>query len=373
MTAHLSACRILSLAAALWLCPDAHAQLYRTYLASDGSDANPCTLTQPCRLLPAALNAVRDGGEVWMLDSANYNSAKVVIAKSVTIMAVPGATGSIVTSGGPAIEIPARPPSVPEYLPVASSVTLRNLAIRPVNTNGTTGISMTSAGLTLDNCSIAGVLTAIWAQESAVYIKGSSITRGHVAYPVLEIGGYELILANTDVLGDVYLSSRFTTVSNSTLQGRVALQGESVVISGTTIAGSISAIGGIGATSKVDLVQTTVRGIVGVTSDGVGTHMSVSVHQSRILQSGVHMVARGSGTMFVAVTDSVIANATLAGIWAQSVNGGPSKVFVSGSTITGSQIAFWNDGGYTFESAGNNALRGNELDYSGTITVVPLK
>lgn len=49
----------------------AHAQLFRAYLAIGGSDSNPGTLPAPCRLLPAALNAVADGGEVWMLDSAN--------------------------------------------------------------------------------------------------------------------------------------------------------------------------------------------------------------------------------------------------------------------------------------------------------------
>ena len=33
----------------------AHAQLFRAYLSLNGSDANPCTLVAPCRLLPAAL------------------------------------------------------------------------------------------------------------------------------------------------------------------------------------------------------------------------------------------------------------------------------------------------------------------------------
>src|SRR5258706_4819435 len=74
------------------------AGLFRAYLASDGNDANPCTLTLPCRLLPAALTAVADGGEVWMLDSANYNAAQVNITKSVSILAVTGAPGSLVAA-----------------------------------------------------------------------------------------------------------------------------------------------------------------------------------------------------------------------------------------------------------------------------------
>src|SRR6185503_13920086 len=75
---------------ALGLAASAHAQLFRAYLSGSGSDTNPCTLVAPCRLLPAALNAVASGGEIWMLDSANYNSSTVNITKSVSILAIPG-------------------------------------------------------------------------------------------------------------------------------------------------------------------------------------------------------------------------------------------------------------------------------------------
>jgi hypothetical protein len=98
----------------------AHAQLFRTYLTLDGDDANPCTLPQPCRLLPAALAAVATGGEIWMLDSANYNTGPVSVTKSVTILAIPGALGSVVALGGNALDIS-----------TTGAVTLRNLNILP--------------------------------------------------------------------------------------------------------------------------------------------------------------------------------------------------------------------------------------------------
>jgi hypothetical protein len=87
------------LLAACLACASAHAQVFRAYLDASGSDANPCTLAQPCRLLPAALAAVASGGEIWLLGSANYNSGPVAIGKSVTILAVPGAVGSVVALG----------------------------------------------------------------------------------------------------------------------------------------------------------------------------------------------------------------------------------------------------------------------------------
>jgi hypothetical protein len=91
----------------LLLSATAQAQLFRAYLAPDGLDANPCTLAAPCRLLPAALAAVTDGGEIWMLDSANYNAGPVNVAKSVSILAVPARWAASSHSGGP--ESPSRP------------------------------------------------------------------------------------------------------------------------------------------------------------------------------------------------------------------------------------------------------------------------
>src|SRR4051812_29612551 len=95
----------LATLAAIAAASDAQAGIFRSYLSVNGSDANTCTLPQPCRLLPAALAAVNDGGEIWMLDSANFNVGTVSITKSVTLLAVPGALGSVIANGGDAINI----------------------------------------------------------------------------------------------------------------------------------------------------------------------------------------------------------------------------------------------------------------------------
>jgi hypothetical protein len=111
-----------------------YAQSFRAYLSSTGVDTHPCTVSQPCRLLPAALNAIVDGGEVWMLDSANYNSGTVHIAKSATIMAIPGAIASVSALGGPAISVET----------TGVNVVLRNLVFVPFpNGGGTYGLRVT--------------------------------------------------------------------------------------------------------------------------------------------------------------------------------------------------------------------------------------
>lgn len=127
-----STIRVISVAA---LCGAscAHAGLFRTYLSLNGNDANPCTVQLPCRLLPAALAAVNDGGEIWMIDSANFNTAPVNITKSVKILAIPGQMGSIVGNGGDAIDIN-----------TSGDVTLRNLQILNFS-GGVDGINIANA------------------------------------------------------------------------------------------------------------------------------------------------------------------------------------------------------------------------------------
>jgi hypothetical protein len=140
------------LASSLLVCAAAQAQLFRAYLAADGNDANPCTLPAPCRLLPAALNAVADGGEIWMLDSANYNTGTVTIDKAVSILAVPGVVGSIVAlNGGPAILIDSTDQPI---------IALRNVVIGPVAgaAPGTNGVQVNAAAtLTIEKSVIANL------------------------------------------------------------------------------------------------------------------------------------------------------------------------------------------------------------------------
>ncbi len=139
---------IASLAAGL----GAEAGIFRAYLSVAGSDANPCTLPEPCRLLPAALQAVDSGGEIWLQDSGNFNAGPVSVTKSVTILAVPGALGSLVASGGPALTVDA------SGTPSGIIVALRNLNVRPLAGAEEAGILVQGAGthLAVDRCDFSG-------------------------------------------------------------------------------------------------------------------------------------------------------------------------------------------------------------------------
>lgn len=139
---------VLVAAAGLWASSTAQAGLFRSYLSLNGNDANACTLPAPCRLLPAALTAVNDGGEIWMLDSANYNGAPVNINKSVKILAIPGQMGSIVGNGGDAI-----------IINTSGDVTLRNLQILNLS-GGVNGVNIqNAAAVHIEKTSIDGFTT----------------------------------------------------------------------------------------------------------------------------------------------------------------------------------------------------------------------
>jgi len=229
---------VAGLCVALFAPLASHAQSFRAYLASYGSDTNPCTVSAPCRLLPAALTAMASGGEVWMLDSANYNSGTVNIGKSVSILAVPGQVGSVVAfGGGPAINIAT----------AGVTVALRNLAIpNNVTFPGTYGIVMTSGTLlSIEDCLFANLPNAgiyVHDTDSAVTVK-NTVFRNLGDYAVRAENGPQVTIANSQILhtsgvlaaGTAAFNTTYVTVSDSTIAN--SIQG---VMAFTSIANAVA-------------------------------------------------------------------------------------------------------------------------------------
>src|SRR5712675_1069103 len=69
----------------------------RTYVSAQGNDANPCLVSSPCRTFQAALALTNAGGEIFVLNSANYGA--VTISKAVTITSEGAVAGVLSTSG----------------------------------------------------------------------------------------------------------------------------------------------------------------------------------------------------------------------------------------------------------------------------------
>src|SRR5665213_2601398 len=121
----------------------AYAQL--VYVASQGSDANNCSLQLPCRSLQHALTISDAGGEIAILNTGGYNGGTTVtIDKAISIVNQGGYEAGIsFLSGVPGIVINAGP---------NDAVSLRGLTIEGAGV-GTTGIQFNSgASLTVKNC-----------------------------------------------------------------------------------------------------------------------------------------------------------------------------------------------------------------------------
>jgi hypothetical protein len=138
----------------------------RTFVSGAGSDANPCSLSQPCRSLGAAIALVSAGGEVVVLDSAGYGP--VTISQSVSITAPSGVYAGITSSGGSGISISGS----------NLHVTLRGLTVNSLG--GTDGIDVftdnsevriercTMHGFTHEGLRMAGVNLHVHVEDSEV-------------------------------------------------------------------------------------------------------------------------------------------------------------------------------------------------------------
>ncbi len=132
---------------------DAMASARRTFVASTGNDANPCTLSQPCRGFAAAVAQTSTQGEVIVLDSAGYGP--VAINQSVTLSAPAGiyAGISVFTGDGVAIDSPTNP----------ISVRLVGLTIVGQNPAAANGISITGNSLVvIERCSATGMQIGLY-------------------------------------------------------------------------------------------------------------------------------------------------------------------------------------------------------------------
>jgi hypothetical protein len=300
--------------AALLAATGAQAQLFRAYLASDGLDTNPCTLPQPCRLLPAALTAVAAGGEVWMLDSANFNTSTVAVNKSVTILAVPGALGSIVGGTGGTFTA---------MTVGAGSVTLRNLVFRGTGAADIAILIGSSGSVTIEGCEIFG-FRGTGTNGIGIWADTANVTK-------------------VNVIG--------TTVRDNH-HGIIAAQNALVTI------------------SKSHIVA---NGGVGVWSNSGGGTTRVDVSDSVSNGNAVGFAASGvdgatNSSLFV--TRSVASNNTGAGFL---TSGGTSALLVVGESMaTGNAIGFENTVPSTVHrSRGNNILAGNTTsDTQGTMAIV---
>ena len=278
----------------------------RVFVRSNGVDAGACTLAAPCRGFTYAMTQVDVGGEVVALDAAGYGA--VLINKSVTITANPGFFAGVTASSGNAIEI--------------TGIDV-NVILRGLNLNGlgaTHGVYMTQgSSLTMENCVVSNfgihgiyIETAAKARLTDITVRGNGFVN--------------------DGDGIRISHGALATITKARVS-RNAFAGIGVVDGGNFTTGAI--------VTDSDTFNNAIGMAAGLTSTGIA-----------------RLSVRGSS-----------ASNNFYGIFSAGASAN-SEVAVSNSIIAENDTGFLNNPGGTFESFGNNVLRGNVTPTSGTITVV---
>jgi hypothetical protein len=272
------------------------AQLFRAYVASTGNDANPCSVTAPCRLLPRALTTVADGGEIWMLDSANYNTAPVAIAKSVTILAVPGAVGSVVANGGDAIDVNG----------AGVKVTLRNLVILPLAASASGVVLVAGDRLTLEGCLISGLTSgagvSITANARLRVI--DSVVRDN-ATGILVDGGATAEVARTKIAGNTSAGIQVNAPGGTT----TAILSDTVL--SQNLHGAYATSNGGNARIYATRVTASRNSSTGFFSEAVSGTTVVAVGGSMVVDNANGLVQSGAGAVIRTLGDNHVSRNTV--------------------------------------------------------------
>jgi hypothetical protein len=282
----------------------APAQSVRTFVASTGNDANPCSRTAPCRTYQAAVNAAASGGEVVALDSAGFGS-NITINKPISIIGSPGGYAGITVFSGDGIDINAGS---------TDTVVLRGLSIINQGSIGN-GIVFSSGGtLHVESCVISGF-------------------RG--PFPVL--GGLVLIGAGILEVKDSIMRGNNNGIR---VQGTASATIDHVVLDGNPDGGLV----------VLERSRVTVRNTV-ASNNGSG-------FDAASFQNSVELN----------IENCIASNNFLEGIGSASNGTGVPIVRVSNSTITNNGVGLRNFGGLAvLLSRGNNTVEANTTNTSGAI------
>jgi hypothetical protein len=156
-----------------------------SWVASTGSDMNPCTRTQPCATFQAAVNATNSGGVVKAADGADFGP--VTINAPITIDGNGTGASINVPSGVNGV-------SIPNFM--ADTVVIRDLIINASTATANTGRGIdTGSSIEIEKVTITGnYKTGILIQNSTgpiqATIKNSTIVgRSATTCVYINVGG----------------------------------------------------------------------------------------------------------------------------------------------------------------------------------------
>jgi hypothetical protein len=161
--------------AALLCSIPANAQSDHTFLSVHGVDSTTCgAIDSPCRTFNVAITNTNPNGEVIAIDSGVYVNPDIVISKSITLTAAPGAHVELY---GTDLQSPV---VVTVNLSGDTNVTLRNLNVSGLPEDSGIQVLGSSGTVSIENCFVSGMSGAgIFFETSGTvqsFIRDTTIT-----------------------------------------------------------------------------------------------------------------------------------------------------------------------------------------------------
>jgi hypothetical protein len=277
--------------------PALAAGVQRTFVAHDGLDANPCSITLPCRAFAAAMAQTSAGGEIIVLDSAGYGP--VTIDKSISIIAPAGIYAGVSNGAGNGIVVNAP----------GGNVVLRGLDINGLGTSSGSGIlHQAAASLVIDHCTVTGF--------------GNSFTQVGIAINAGPVTISDTVVKN-NLFGGVAVRGTDPDPANfvraTILRSRIEANGSAF---GFASDAGVAVLGGALVTVEDSVAVGNFRGFSACGS-GAGEPLGgvLSIDRSLADRNTVGVfVAPNAVACAVRVSNSTITNSTLYGIEQQGGN-----------------------------------------------------
>jgi len=259
----------------------------RVFVASYGSDSNPCTFGSPCKTFQNALNAVAPGGEITAIDSAGFGP--VFISQAVTITSPNGVEAGIAAAaGGNAVTIQAG---------LNDTVVLSGLTLEGAQ-SGTYGVYFAQgARLEIVNCTIRNYTTT-----GINFVPEASAVLNVTNTVISDNAGYGISL-NPDEAGSSITAALNNVTINNNGTGVLVYGAESpieVSITNSHIDNNLSTgVDAIGFSSN--LVSVILKAVtLNQTNIGISVESNASVWLSRVTQTS----ASGFSSTGVNITGS---------------------------------------------------------------------
>ena len=343
-------CAVVSIAFALSLfaATGTAATAQRTFVASNGNDANPCSIAAPCRGFARAIMQTSAGGEVIVLDSAGYGV--VTITKSVALIAPRGIYAGVSVFSGDGITVNG----------VGIDVHLQGLSISAQG--GTNGVNFTQGGnLHVEGCTISGFTVAgiVVNAVGTITVVDTSLLHNEIGVWVKAAATVTVARATIDrnhssglfVTGAGKASLVQSTVTNSTGSG-VDVRGDPSGDTRLVVDSSLLADNGS-------------RGLL-VYDNNANTVVRADIVRSTVARNGEGIGVLGTmGTARLSATQNVISDNAAIGL---SSGGAGAKARLTQNTVVHNSTGLQGDVTPSLYSPGNNYVHDNTFSDAFNVT-----